>query len=111
MSVELAVLVAQPVRVEEVGVEDLPRLIGEAEALRARLWARLQTASATHPAPAGPPRAQPDRLLTADEAAERLGVNRRWVYRHADSLPFTRRLSEGTVRFSLRGLERWEARR
>lgn len=49
----------------------------------------------------------PDRLLTVDEAAERLSVDRRWVYRRVEELPFTRRLSTGTLRFSEKGIERW----
>lgn len=52
-------------------------------------------------------RAPVDRLLTAEEAGKRLGVGRRWIYRHASTLPFTRRLTGGTLRFSERGLERW----
>jgi predicted DNA-binding transcriptional regulator AlpA len=48
-----------------------------------------------------------DRLLNASEAAERLGVARRWLYRHAARLPFTRRLSAGVLRFSLAGINKW----
>ena len=52
----------------------------------------------------------PDRLLTVHEAAARLGVSRRYVYQHAVSYPFTRRLSPKVLRFSERGVERWLAR-
>ena len=48
-----------------------------------------------------------DRLLTAAEVAERLNVGRRFVYDHAEKWPFTKRLDEGTLRFSERGLDRW----
>ena len=48
----------------------------------------------------------PDRLLSAEVAAERMGVSKRYIYNHADTLPFTKRLGR-TVRFSERGLERW----
>ena len=48
-----------------------------------------------------------DRLLTVDEAAEVLAVDRTWLYRHADTLPFTRKLSAGTLRFSSNGLQEW----
>lgn len=58
--------------------------------------------------PTRPEPAVPDRLLTVKEAAERLGVDRRWIYRRADTLPFTRKLSPGTLRFSERALERWK---
>ena len=48
-----------------------------------------------------------DHLLTVDEAAEVLAVERTWLYRHADELPFTRKLSAGTLRFSSNGLQEW----
>jgi predicted DNA-binding transcriptional regulator AlpA len=48
-----------------------------------------------------------DRLLNAEEASKRLGVARRWLYRHAERLPFTRRLSAGILRFSLAGINKW----
>ncbi len=52
-----------------------------------------------------------DHLLTVDEAAGVLAVERTWMYRHADTLPFTRRLSTGTLRFSSDELQRWMASR
>jgi predicted DNA-binding transcriptional regulator AlpA len=52
-----------------------------------------------------------DRLLTVHELAAALSVDERWIYRRADGLPFTRRLSDRTLRFSQRGLERWLAAR
>jgi excisionase family DNA binding protein len=114
MSAELAALAADPGRVADVEPAALPFLIGEAEALRAALWARL-TAGPAHVAPAPAPDANggPDRLLKAQEAADRLGVDRRWVYRQAKAgkLPFARKLSGGTLRFSERGLEKWKERR
>ena len=86
-------------------------LIGEVEGLKARLWARLQIPAPVAAAVAMKG-AESDRLLTVVEAGERLGVDRRWLYRRADALPFTRRLSRGTLRFSEKGLEKWkEARR
>ena len=110
MSADLATLATDPSRIDDVQAAELPTLIGEAEALRARLWARMQATSAPAP-PAPAQRNGKDRLLTSDEAAELLGVSRRWVYRKADELPFTRRLSGGTLRFSERGLERWKETR
>jgi len=50
------------------------------------------------------PAATEDRLLTAKEAAEILGVTERWVYRRARSLPFARQLSKGVLRFSDAGI-------
>lgn len=105
----LAIVAADSERVADVHPSEIPALIGEAEALRARLWARLQAA-----APTPPPRqtkARPETLLTVQQAAERLAVTTRWLYRNAGKLPFTRRLSAGTLRFSEQGLERWMAAR
>jgi predicted DNA-binding transcriptional regulator AlpA len=46
-----------------------------------------------------------DRLLTADEAAARLGVSVRWCYDHAAELG-VRKLSRRCVRFSAAAVER-----
>lgn len=114
---ELATLAADPDRLQNVPPESIPRLIGEAETLRALLWARLQAPAPPVPATTRPSseskdrNGAPDNLLKASEAAIRLGVNRRWMYRHADTLPFTRKLTEGTLRFSEKGLERWKESR
>jgi predicted DNA-binding transcriptional regulator AlpA len=48
-------------------------------------------------------------LLTVDDAAALIGVNRRWMYRHAHKLPFTRRINRKTLRFTEAGLRRWLA--
>lgn len=50
-------------------------------------------------------------LLTIDEAAARLRVSPRWLYRHAKILPFARKLSRKVLRFSRVGLARWLATR
>ncbi len=47
------------------------------------------------------------RLLTPTEAAKRLSVSRRWLYRNKHKLPFARRLSRKVLRFDEAGLERW----
>jgi excisionase family DNA binding protein len=107
---EFAALLSDPDAVDALPAESLPGLIGQAEELKARVWTRLQAGART-PAPAPADTSGPDRLLTADEAAERLGVSKRWVYRRADSLPFTRRLTSGTLRFSERGMDRWQRSR
>ena len=57
-----------------------------------------------------PRRAQePEKLLTAQQVAETLNVTSRWVYEHADSLPFMRRIGSRYLRFSSRGLEKYLA--
>jgi len=50
-----------------------------------------------------------DDLLTVDEAAATLRVSPRWLYRHAKTLPFTRKLSRKVLRFSRAGIARWLA--
>lgn len=52
-----------------------------------------------------------ERWLTADQAAELLKVDRKWLYRRANALPFTRRLSRKKLLFSEIGLRRWMATR
>ena len=51
-----------------------------------------------------------DRLLSAADVAARLNVSTRYVYDHAREWPFAERLSARKLRFSERGLERWERR-
>jgi hypothetical protein len=83
----LAAVAADPERIGTLPQAALPTLIGEAEALRARLLAQLVATAAAAPAP--PPRegmGPPDRLLTAAQAADRLNVDVRWVYSKARSL-------------------------
>ena len=41
-----------------------------------------------------------DRLLSASQAAEVLQVSERWLYKHADRLPYAVKLSANVVRFS-----------
>ena len=52
-----------------------------------------------------------DRLLTPEETAEILGQTVRWLHRHANKLPFTRRISRKNLGFSEAGLRRWLAAR
>ncbi len=50
------------------------------------------------------------RLLSVREAAERLAVEPQWLYRHADELPFTRRVGTGArpaLRFLDLGLDEY----
>jgi predicted DNA-binding transcriptional regulator AlpA len=48
-----------------------------------------------------------ERLLTIDEAAAVLSVERRWLYRNHHKLPFVVRPSEGVLRFSSLGIQQW----
>jgi predicted DNA-binding transcriptional regulator AlpA len=94
---------------ERAGFEDTPILLGELERLRARLWSRMMT-------PASTPRttnvaAEKEKWLTANQAAEILQVDRKWLYRRASNLPFCRRLSRRKLLFSESGLRRWMSHR
>lgn len=61
-------------------------------------------------APTAPDNGAPDRLLTAKETAQLLGVSTKYLYTHADEYPFTRRLGKKTLRFSAKGIERFLAK-
>jgi excisionase family DNA binding protein len=88
---------------------ELPALAAELARALGHVLAR-----ATHPPPM--PRllaveGSPGPLLTVEEAAERLGVAPSWLYRHAKTLPFTRKLGHRTLRFEAIGVNRWIANR
>lgn len=55
----------------------------------------------------GHPADEEDRLIKVDEAAEILGVNKRWLYDRSDTLPFAKKLAPKTLRFSEVGLREW----
>lgn len=94
-------LAADPGRVRdlppEVARDLLPRVIG----LQTALLAQALSASGGNGA-----EAPTDRLLTVEEAAQKLGLSKDYLYRHAKTLPFTVRLGS-RLRFSERGVERW----
>jgi excisionase family DNA binding protein len=75
--------------------EELPRLLGELEEVRATALARLSA-----PAPAAPP----DELLDMPEAAARLSLSAEYLYRNSKRLPFTRRVGR-RVLFSSAGID------
>jgi len=80
-----------------------------AASLRAALGAEEPSAAAG-PVPTVAPAAWgADDLLTAPEAAAMLKISPRWLYRHAKTLPFARKLSKKVLRFSRAGIARWLA--
>jgi predicted DNA-binding transcriptional regulator AlpA len=104
-------IMADPRAAIDLSHEAALALLAQVAMIQAALVARLlsdqaETAGRHTPAPE-----MPDRLLTPNETAERLGVTSRWLYRHARHLPFTRRLSRKVLRFSEAGLRRWQASR
>ena len=48
-----------------------------------------------------------DRLLDAEEAANILSVSPDWLYRHANRLPFTRKLAPRLLRFSYLAIQKY----
>lgn len=101
----LTAVLTDPGRVHQLGVEDAAVLLAQVAAIQATLAARV--ASIAQPGPAR--RQEDDRLISVEDAAARLGVTPRWLYRHAPRLPFARRLSRKALRFSELGLKRWQA--
>src|SRR5262249_48133358 len=53
--------------------------------------------------------ADADVLLTPEEAAAMMNVERRWLIRHSRRFPFTRRISRKNLRYSEAGIRRWLA--
>ncbi len=92
----------------EVSPLEAPVLLGELERVRAMIWTRMMNPSPNHEGHQVI-ECEPDRLLTPQQAASLLGVGIRWLYRNSRRLPFTRRLSRKSLRFSEKGLRRWLA--
>lgn len=82
-----------------VALEELPVFIGELERAKAVAQKRLFSRETPPPEPSGP-----DRLLGAQQVAEILSVDVRWVYRHADELGAVK-LSERCLRFRQSAVE------
>ena len=87
--------------VRGLSTDQLPELLGELEVIRATAMLRL---SAPVPVP------QRDELLEIGPASERLGVSTDYLYRHAKTLPFTRRMGRKLV-FSSAGMDEYLRKR
>jgi predicted DNA-binding transcriptional regulator AlpA len=89
-------------RLDDVRADQIPAVLAQLAAASQQLAARL-LANGTHSASeAG------DRLLTAKEAAAKIGKSEDWLYRHAPELPYSVRDDKfRSVRFSLNGIEKW----
>jgi predicted DNA-binding transcriptional regulator AlpA len=59
----------------------------------------------------GAARQTEDRLLSASQAAEVLQVSERWLYKHADRLPYAVKLSANVIRFSYNKIQEEIARK
>lgn len=97
-------LLVDPGKVALLPPESIPAVLGELERLRATLWARLTLTQSNggHEDSSS----DGDRLLSAKEAAAKLGSSSDWLYRHSRSLPFTVRMGR-RVQFSEAGIERY----
>jgi predicted DNA-binding transcriptional regulator AlpA len=90
------------IAVRTISHEELPRLLGDLEEIRATALARLTSpAQEFH---------LPDSLLGVEETATRLGVSRHYLYRNHPTLPFTRRIGR-SLRFSSSGIEQYIRRK
>jgi predicted DNA-binding transcriptional regulator AlpA len=109
----LFALLETPERASEVPVEQIPALVAEVASEQAALSAiqGVLTGRLLVTPPAHDSSADTDRLLTAEAVAHLLGVTKRWVQRRARRLPFARRISVRSVRYSEAGLRRWMTNR
>src|SRR5205807_2517610 len=96
-------------RVDELPQEQALPALRDLAVVMSSLASRLIVSPGAAQERGGMPRG--DRLLTVAQAAEKLGVTRSWVYRHAARLPFTVRLSPGRPRFSDLGIDEYIADR
>ncbi len=103
----LAVLLSDPMRVENLPPEQLPELLGQVARLEAVLRLRLNHQPLANGSEVPPAKTGPDRLLTPQDVSKILQRSVRYVYDHADEWPFTRRLGTRTIRFDSEGFDRW----
>jgi predicted DNA-binding transcriptional regulator AlpA len=87
--------------IDSASPEELVEIIADAEATKARAYARLMV-------PRDSPKV-PDRTLNAREVAEQLGMGKDWVYAHADEIPGAWRKGK-ILRFSAAAVETWKKR-
>jgi excisionase family DNA binding protein len=89
--------------VRATSAEGLPSLIGALESVKAEAWARLSV-----PLAADVPR-ETNENVSVEEAARRLGISDRWLYKNAGRLPFVRRIGRRLL-CSTRALANWNDR-
>ena len=106
---DLRDLIGAPERVADLTHAEAACALVLLAALQASLAARLQEplAATCREGQLG----EQDRLLTANDVAERLGCSVDWVYRQAKRWPFSKPLGRKTLRFSEAGLNKWIAAR
>jgi excisionase family DNA binding protein len=80
----------------------LPAFLGALEAAKAEAWGRLTVSQPVTLTNA-------DENVSVEEAARRLGVSNRWIYKHASRLTFVRKIGR-RVLCSARALAEWNDR-
>ena len=96
-----AELLDAPERALALAPTDAAAILAKVDGLASIL--RLAAAA---PEPNGERLVRDDGPLSAAEAAKRTGMSTRWLWKHADTLPFARRIGRA-VRFSPAGIEKW----
>jgi hypothetical protein len=104
--IDIGRYLARPNLADGLNREELAALLEQVKALEGRVMARLLLGATEQPAVTRAPE-DDGPMLTVDEAASRLHRDRRWIYRHAKSLPFVKRLSPRNLLCSERKLNRW----
>ena len=94
-------LLGDPARISALPRDAIAELRGQIAKLDTLLLSRLLTGEQPQPGFDG------DRLLTAAEAAQKLGATEDWLYRHANTLPFAVRVGKKHLRFSEAGMDRY----
>ncbi len=100
-------LLREPSFANQLPAVEAAAILAELVVVQAALAARLAVAEFGQPK--GKECWPEDRLLSPREAAVRLDVPVRWLYRHASGLSFTKRLSPRVLKFSEAGLRRYLA--
>ncbi len=94
----------------EIPEQSIAPMISRLASLQSILAMRLVNISVSATRQASGPD-EDDEFLTATQAAKLLNVREDWLYRRALRLPFAKKLSGKTLRFSKAGLMRWRAAR
>ena len=102
--VDLADLLANPVLVDQIPMDEIFHLLGRLECLKTSLLEHMRR----HDGAVSRPTIS--RLLTVPEVADRSGMSPSWWYSHAKNLAFTRHVGRA-LRFDERGFERWLSQR
>jgi excisionase family DNA binding protein len=83
------------VQARTLAPEELPRLLGDLEEIRATALARLASPAAE---------SRPDEMLDVEQAAVRMNLSKDYLYRHHKRFPFARRIGRKLL-FSSAGLD------